>query len=180
MNQQTTMPPVQLYHFIPQVYNMVQICARNAVRASKHLVSTDRIFVELLAVSILAIPALLFIQKRLASRRRNRALQTFHKFIDSYSSLDTAVFDSNLASTFTHVILPKSLNIPTRDLTTFKEHSEQIFDLFERFAVIPHHKKWSVFYCEESETVIAHCKMGGKLNRNNEKVKGFLEARMGE
>lgn len=52
-----------------------------------------------------------------------------------------------------------------------------IFSLFEEFSMTPQPQggRDGIQFCPETNTVIAHCKMGGKVNRNSEKGRILVE-----
>jgi hypothetical protein len=92
-------------------------------------------------------------------------IQTFHKYIDAYSTLRPAALIATATNTFTHTVLPASLNLPVRTLDPFKQHSAMIFSLFKEFRMIP--QPPSVHFSRDTNTVIAHCKMGGSVNADS-------------
>lgn len=100
---------------------------------------------------------------RKASKEYNK---TFEKLIQNYSTLRAQALTSNLSRDFAHHVLPLSLNLPTRDLQSFQKHATMIFSLFTDFKMVPQQDEAgkSVHFSPESNTVIAHCKMGGKVN----------------
>lgn len=67
--------------------------------------------------------------------------------------------------------------MPTRSLEPFKGHAAIIFGLFEDFEMIPQPVTGpnSVHFCKETNTVIAHCKMGGKVNGAKEPGSKLVE-----
>ncbi|KAF2746384.1 hypothetical protein M011DRAFT_478360 [Sporormia fimetaria CBS 119925] len=106
------------------------------------------------------------------SRSRPQHLETFNQYINSYSTLRPAALTTHLTPTFTHTVLPLSLNWPSRDTSAFKTHASVIFSLFRTFRMIPQPEDQPrVFVDKERNTVIAHCRMGGEVNRESEKGK---------
>lgn len=104
-------------------------------------------------------------------------LQTFRKLLRSYSTLRPAALGANASSDFTHIVLPLSLNLPPRSLENFQQHASMIFSLFEDFKMVPHGQ---VHFSKETDTVIAHCKMGGKVNGASEKGQILIEGGLPE
>jgi hypothetical protein len=88
-------------------------------------------------------------------------LQTFHKLLKAYTTLRPAALGANASKDFSHTVLPLSLNLPPRGLENFQQHAVMIFSLFEDFKMAPHGQ---VHFSKETDTVIAHCRMGGKVN----------------
>ncbi|KAF9694085.1 hypothetical protein EKO04_007880 [Ascochyta lentis] len=93
-------------------------------------------------------------------------VKTFKKLIRSYSTLRPEALVSTATRDFTHNVLPASLNLPSRPLAAFKGHAGMIFSLFESFEMTPqpNGNGDAVHYSKETNTVTAHCKMGGKVN----------------
>jgi hypothetical protein len=105
-------------------------------------------------------------------------VKTFHKYLAAYSTLRPAALGTNASSTFTHSILPLASKLPSRPLSTFQQHAVMIFSLFENFAMIPQSdcEGQAVNFSPETNTVVAHCKMGGKVNSESEKGGQLVEA----
>jgi hypothetical protein len=72
--------------------------------------------------------------------------------------------------------------MPTRTLDPWKQHATMIFSLFEDFSMVPQPSgtKDSVHFCKETNTVVAHCKMGGKVNGDNENGQKLIKAGLTE
>ncbi|KAK3208990.1 hypothetical protein GRF29_69g343447 [Pseudopithomyces chartarum] len=104
-------------------------------------------------------------------------LQTFRKLLRSYSTLRPAALGANASSNFSHTVLPLSLNLPPRGLENFQQHASMIFSLFENFKMAPHGE---VHFSKETDTVIAHCKMGGKVNGASDKGKILINGGLKE
>jgi hypothetical protein len=53
-----------------------------------------------------------------------------------------------------------------------------IFSLFNSFSMIPQANSTgeNVHFCPKTNTVVAHCKMGGRVNGENEKGRQLVEA----
>jgi hypothetical protein len=105
-------------------------------------------------------------------------VKTFHKYLAAYSTLRPAELGTNASSTFTHSILPLASKLPSRPLSTFQQHAVMIFSLFENFSMIPqaNGEGEAVHFSPETNTVVAHCKMGGKVNGESMKGKQLVEA----
>jgi hypothetical protein len=98
-------------------------------------------------------------------------IKTFNEFIKSYSTLRPQALTTHATHDFTHVSLPADLHLPTRSIVPFREHSEHVFDMFSDFAVIPEddgHGGKAVHFSRDTDTVVAHCKMGGTINAESE------------
>ncbi|KAF1361143.1 hypothetical protein EJ07DRAFT_91564, partial [Lizonia empirigonia] len=93
-------------------------------------------------------------------------VKTFNNLVKSYSQLRPEALVSTATRDFTHMVLPASLNLPSRSVAAFKEHAGTIFSLFQNFEMIPqpNGKGDAVHFSKETSTVTAHCKMGGKIN----------------
>jgi hypothetical protein len=109
-------------------------------------------------------------------------VRTFRKYIKAYSTKRPQALAANASVDFTHVVLPSALQIPTRTLDPFKMHAGMIFSLFEKFDMLPQSQgpQGNVHYCKETNTVIAHCRMGGKINAQSEKGKLLIEQGLNE
>ncbi|KAJ9143949.1 hypothetical protein NKR19_g6655 [Coniochaeta hoffmannii] len=57
--------------------------------------------------------------------------------LEAYASLSVPRLLDLLAVDFTHVVLPRSLGMPTRDKAAFVQHAAGIFSVFESFRMIP-------------------------------------------
>jgi hypothetical protein len=98
-------------------------------------------------------------------------VKTFNKFIKSYSTLRPQALTTYATRDFNHVSLPFDLHLPMRSIAPFREHSEHVFEIFSDFEVIPEddgHGGKAVHFSRETNTVVAHCKMGGKINGESE------------
>jgi hypothetical protein len=93
-------------------------------------------------------------------------VKTFNKLIKGYSTLRPEALVATASRDFSHTILPASLKLPSRPLAAFKDHAETIFSLFEMFEMTPEDNGNgdAVHFSKETNTVTAHCKMGGKVN----------------
>ncbi|KAF2203822.1 hypothetical protein GQ43DRAFT_497660 [Delitschia confertaspora ATCC 74209] len=103
--------------------------------------------------------------------REHRALKTFHALLDAYATRSPSHLCTFFSPSFRHIILPSSLNLPSRTLDEFQPHAHQIFSLFSDFTLIPQPADSphpAVHYCASTNTVVAHCKMGGKVNGEGE------------
>ncbi|ORY10341.1 hypothetical protein BCR34DRAFT_588680 [Clohesyomyces aquaticus] len=149
--------------------------------SSSHLTispSEIRLATASLAALALALPTLYLLRNALSPWQKTTdaeppQLRTFRKYIASYSSLRPAALTASASQNFLHAILPLSLNLPSRTLQPFKQHSAMIFSLFSSFEMIPHPNGsgTSMHFSPSTNTAIAHCKMGGRINGESEKGK---------
>jgi hypothetical protein len=98
-------------------------------------------------------------------------VETFNKFIQSYSTLRPQALTTYATHDFSHVSLPADLHLPTRSIQPFRDHAEHVFEIFSAFEVIPEddgHGGKAVHFSRDTDTVVAHCKMGGKINGDSE------------
>jgi hypothetical protein len=93
-------------------------------------------------------------------------VRTFHKFLKSYSTLRPQALTTHATRDFTHTSLPADLHLPTRTIGPFREHAETVFEIFTDFEMTPLDDE--VHFSRETDSVIAHCKMGGKVNGESE------------
>ncbi|KAF2684400.1 hypothetical protein K458DRAFT_366768 [Lentithecium fluviatile CBS 122367] len=105
-------------------------------------------------------------------------VKTFHKYLAAYSTLRPAALGANASSTFAHNILPLASRLPSRPLSSFQQHAVMIFSLFKSFSMIPQSNSEgeAVHFSKETNTVVAHCKMGGTVNGEDKKGKQLVEA----
>ncbi|PSN68796.1 hypothetical protein BS50DRAFT_619560 [Corynespora cassiicola Philippines] len=109
-------------------------------------------------------------------------VKTFRKYVKAYSTLRPQALAATASNDFNHKVVPLSLQLPARTLEPFQQHASMIFSLFESFSMIPqppNHKE-AFHFCKETNTVIAHCKMGGKVNEQSEKGKILIESGLRE
>jgi hypothetical protein len=97
-------------------------------------------------------------------------VKTFNKLIKGYSTLRPEALVATATRDFAHTILPASLHIPARQVAAFRDHAETVLSIFESFEMTPQPNREgeSVHLCLETSTVIAHCKMGGKVSPESE------------
>jgi hypothetical protein len=98
-------------------------------------------------------------------------LETFNKFIQSYSTLRPQALTTYATHDFSHVSLPSDLHLPTRSIRPFRDHAEHVFEIFHDFQVIPEDDGYggkAVHFSRDTNTVVAHVKMGGKINEESE------------
>ncbi|KAF1946851.1 hypothetical protein EJ02DRAFT_198480 [Clathrospora elynae] len=110
-------------------------------------------------------------------------VNTFNKFIKSYSTLRPQALTTSATYDFTHVSLPTDLNLPTRTLYPFREHAETVFSVFSAFEVTPledGNGGDAVHFSRDTDTVVAHCKMGGKVNGESEMGTKLIDAGISE
>lgn len=109
-------------------------------------------------------------------------MRTFRKLLKAYSSLRPQALVANATPSFEHSVLPSNLGIPTRKLSSFKDHAGNVFALFENFRMIPVSRNGheDLHFCRDTNTVIAHCKMGGDVDKKSDNgaklvAQGFTE-----
>ncbi|KAF2704285.1 hypothetical protein K504DRAFT_462852 [Pleomassaria siparia CBS 279.74] len=138
--------------------------------------SEIRLATAALATILFITPAIYYLRGTPA-QEETRHVRTFRKYIRAYSTLRPQALTANASRDFTHVVLPSALQVPTRTLAPFKMHAGMIFSLFTDFQMIPQRsgRDESVHLCKETNTVIAHCKMGGKVNGSSDKGKILVE-----
>lgn len=68
---------------------------------------------------------------------RWQRMQTIDALLEGYGSLSIPKLLEYLAPEFHHQTLPESLGMPVRDKSSFAEHAEGIFSVFEKFQMIP-------------------------------------------
>lgn len=97
-------------------------------------------------------------------------VKTFNKFVQSYSTLRPQALTAKASRDFTHTVLPSSLSIQSRTLQLFQQHAATVFSIFLDFHMIPqaNGNGDAVHFSRETNTVIAHCKMGGKVDVESE------------
>ncbi|KAF2787571.1 hypothetical protein K505DRAFT_329586 [Melanomma pulvis-pyrius CBS 109.77] len=132
--------------------------------------------VTLAALSVMA-PAIYYLERK-TRQECTPHVQTFRKYLAAYSTLRPQALTANASRDFTHVVFPSALQIPTRTLSQFEIHSAMIFSLFSDFKMVPQAlgSASAVHFCKETNTVIAHCKMGGKVNGGSEKGRVLVES----
>jgi hypothetical protein len=103
-------------------------------------------------------------------RSSTQHMATFNKFIQSYSALRPQALTTHASRNFTHSGLPLSLGMPIRTLQPFETHAAMIFSLFSDFQMIPQSNASgdTVHFCRETNTVVAHCTMGGEIDTESE------------
>jgi hypothetical protein len=128
--------------------------------------------------AIAALVPTIYIIRGSQSQESTPHLKTFRKYLKAYSTLRPAALSAQATTSFTHAVLPFSLNIPVRPFSNFQQHAHMIFSLFSSFQMLPVASEGNagIHFSKETNTVIAHCKMGGKVNEDNEKGKLLIEA----
>jgi hypothetical protein len=135
----------------------------------------------LAAIAALAPLAYLFYPSQ--SQESTAHVQTFNKFIESYATLRPQALTTYATRDFSHTSLPADLHLPTRSLQPFREHAETVFEIFSDFQVVPEddgHGGRAVHFSKDTNTVVAHCKMGGKVNGDGQLGTQLLESRITE
>jgi hypothetical protein len=95
-----------------------------------------------------------------SSAFRSRRLTTIYAFLGSYRELSPAALIAHLSPSFTHQVLPSSLESPLRDCKAFFSHARMITSFFTSFEMIP----TIVYEDANSNAVVVHAKMVGELN----------------
>ncbi|KAF2125056.1 hypothetical protein P153DRAFT_370382 [Dothidotthia symphoricarpi CBS 119687] len=131
--------------------------------------SEIRLATATLAAVMALLPALYFLYPS-QKQESTEHVRTFNKFLKSYSTLRPQALTANASRDFKHAVLPASLNLPPRTLQPFQQHAGMIFSLFAAFDMIPQPNRTqeAVHFSKETDTVVAHCKMGGKVNGESE------------
>ncbi|KAF2656085.1 hypothetical protein K491DRAFT_692286 [Lophiostoma macrostomum CBS 122681] len=145
--------------------------------------SEIRVATAALCAATLSIPAIYYLTSSSSGPQDSTPhMRTFQKLLQAYSTLRPQALAANASADFTHQALPASLEMPTRTLDPWKQHATMIFALFEEFSMVPQPPgdKHSVHFCRETNTVIAHCKMGGKVNGDNENGRKLIQAGLTE
>jgi hypothetical protein len=114
------------------------------------------------------------------SQESSPHVRTFRKFLTAYSTLRPQALIANATNDFTITTLPTSLQIPSRALEPFRAHAAMIFSLFKDFAMIPQPNPSAIHFSPETNTVVAHCKMGGKVNEDSPQGKKLVEQGLDE
>ncbi|KAK4182326.1 hypothetical protein QBC35DRAFT_180892 [Podospora australis] len=91
-----------------------------------------------------------------STRRR-----TIEALLDGYSSLDPEKIIEPLSDDFTHLVLPASLGMPTRNKEEFAVQAACIFHVFESFQMIAD----EIYEDIPKNTIVIHARMHGQLNR---------------
>jgi hypothetical protein len=122
-------------------------------------------------------PALYFL-KSFIKQEGTEHVKTFNKLLQSYSTLRPEALVANATREFKHTVLPVALELPSRTLAPFKEHAGMVFSLFYDFRMVPQEdgKRNDFYFSKATNTVIAHCKMGGKVNPNSEMGARLVES----
>ncbi|KAF2242366.1 hypothetical protein BU26DRAFT_584611 [Trematosphaeria pertusa] len=104
-------------------------------------------------------------------------MRTFRKFIAAYPTLRPQALAAHASADFTHTVLPSSLNLPSRGLEPFQQHAAMIFSLFSDFSMVPQPEgsPRAVHFCADTGTVVAHCRMGGRVDTASEKGRVLVE-----
>lgn len=115
--------------------------------------------------------------KKHTNQESSPHMRTFRKYLAAYSTLRPQALLANVSSEFTHRGLPLALKLPERPVDAFKQHADIVFSLFENFEMVPHpaDDPRAVHFCPETNTVIAHCNMGGKVNEDSVNGKKLVE-----
>ncbi|KAF1960613.1 hypothetical protein CC80DRAFT_488905 [Byssothecium circinans] len=132
-----------------------------------------------LATLAALVPAIHFLRNATSKPQDDTPhLKTFRKYLQAYCTLRPAALTATATPNFTHAVLPLAVKIPVRTLENFQQHADIIFSLFSSFQMIPVTSEGDdgVHFCRDTNTVTAHCRMGGKVNRESEKGQRLIEA----
>jgi hypothetical protein len=88
-------------------------------------------------------------------------MKTAQAVLHGYSTLKPSDMLAPLSPTFTHKVLPTSLNMPARDLEAFKVHAGRIGSIFSSFKMVPQR----MFEDPERNSVVIYAKMIGELTQ---------------
>lgn len=137
-----------------------------------------RIATAALAAFTAIVPVYYLFRNGALAQESTPHLKTFRKYLKAYTTLRPQALSANATTDFTHAVLPLSLNIPVRPLEGFQQHAHIIFSLFSSFQMIPvkSGQDSGVHFSKETNTVVAHCKMGGKVNSASEKGQMLINA----
>jgi hypothetical protein len=126
--------------------------------------------VRLATLTLMAIAALIPAVYLLWPQSSTQHIKTFNNFIQSYSALRPQALTEHASRSFTHSGLPVSLGMPIRTLQPFQTYAAMIFSLFSDFQMMPQSNTSgdAVHFCKDTNTVIAHCTMGGNINTESE------------
>jgi hypothetical protein len=106
-------------------------------------------------------------------------MQTFNAFIRSYSTLRPQALTTHATRDFTHSSLPSDLELPPLPIRAFRDNMEAMFDVFSSFEVKLEddgYGKPAVHFSRDTDTVIAHCRMGGRVNGEGDAGRGLVES----
>lgn len=131
-----------------------------------------KILTATLATLSVLVPTIYLFRKETAPQESTAHVKTFRRLLRAYTTLRPAALATDASTNFTHAVLPLSLNLPPRSLENFQNHATMIFSLFEDFKMLP---QGQIHFCRETDTVIAHCRMGGKVNAASEKGKILID-----
>jgi hypothetical protein len=131
--------------------------------------SEVRFATAVLATVAALAPALYFLSSS-ANDESTEHIKTFNKLIQNYSKLSPEILVADATWDFMHVVLPTSLGLPPRTLAPFSQHAGTMFSLFSDFQMIPqpNGSQKAIHLAKDTSTVIAHCKMGGKVNAGSD------------
>ena len=104
--------------------------------------------------------------------------QTFYAFIKSYSTLRPQALTTHATRDFTHSSLPSDLDLPPLSIRAFRDTMEAMFDGFSSFEVKPEDDGYgapAVHFSRDTDTVVAHCRMGGQVDGQSDGGRRLLE-----
>ncbi|KAN0112471.1 hypothetical protein V8E51_005422 [Hyaloscypha variabilis] len=86
-------------------------------------------------------------------------VQTARAALASHSALEVEALLRPLDDTFTHKVLPSSLEMPLRNREAFATHAARVTSIFQNFSMVPQ----SIYEDSVKNTVIFHAKIIGIL-----------------
>ena len=132
----------------------------------------------LMAVATLAPLAYYYLYSSSQAQENTPHMQTFHAFIRSYSTLRPQALTTNATRDFTHSSLPLDLQLPPLPVGAFRDNMEAMLDVFSSFEVKPEDDGYgasAVHFSRDTNTVIAHCRMGGKVDGEGDRGRRLVE-----
>lgn len=106
-------------------------------------------------------------------------MQTFNAFIKSYSTLRPQALTTTATRDFTYSSLPTDLRFPRLPIRAFRDQIETLFEIFSSFEVRPEDDGYggqAVHFCRDTNTVVAHCLMGGMVDGEGETGSKLVES----
>lgn len=131
----------------------------------------------LMAVAALA-PLAYYYLSAYQMQEKTPHMDTFYGFIKSYSTLRAQALTTHATRDFTHSSLPSDLDLPPLGIRAFRDNMEAMFDVFSSFEVKPADDGYgasAVHFSRETNTVVAHCRMGGQVDAQGEGGRRLFE-----
>lgn len=129
--------------------------------------------------TIAAIAPLTYYLYPLLAPKNQPHMRTFNAFIKSYSTLRPQALTAHVTRDFTYSSLPLALNSPPLYARAFRNHMKTQFELFNSFKVRPEDDGYgakAVHFSRATDTVVAHCRMGGEINGQGEIGRRLVES----